>query len=492
MKKVIKLIAALSIAFGFTACDLEMTPETSITGPDAAQLKYVQGLRAGVYNDMTTITSPSYTMSDEYQSDLYVQTSESGNRGGFFHRWEFYADDQDIRGQWYAYYSVIAGINYTLDKCAQTSVSSAEAQAEIDLYVAEMHFFRAYLFNQLALHFCDAYDPATAASKLGVPCPTVYAPGTGLGRGTLADTYAAILADIKVAEEGIRTTGSANAFYLTADAVTAFKARIALQMKEYADAIKYASSLYGRYPLVASQQALSKMWSADTSSETIMQFRLIPTTISLVSGSMVSDFTYGTWNEAGQKYIFAPADVPCKWVAALYAQDDWRYGVYVDVCPTEKMGDGLLMVKLTGNLSLRTSAKNMNYCNMPKMFRIAEMYLIEAEAQYFKGGDAKTPLNKLRAQRGLGAVSGTGQELLKEIKNEYVREFIGEGMRMSCLKRWGDGIKRDLPDFVKGFTAVGFDLQVAAGNFRFTWPIPLIEIQNNPAIAPADQNEGYK
>lgn len=131
MKKTIILLAALCAAVGFTACDLEITPDTAITGPDAARLKYVRGMRAGVYNDMTSLASPAYTINDEYQSDLYVQTTNSGNRGGFFFRWEIYEDDQDIRGQWGGYYAVIANINYVLNKCAETEVASDAAREEI-------------------------------------------------------------------------------------------------------------------------------------------------------------------------------------------------------------------------------------------------------------------------------------------------------------------------------------------------------------------------
>ncbi len=319
MKNTILLLASLCALFGFTACDLDITPDTAITGPDAARLKYVRGMRAGVYNDMTSLASPAYTINDEYQSDLYVQTTNSGNRGGFFFRWEIYEDDQDIRGQWHGYYAMIANINYALNKCAETAVSSDAAREEIALYVAEMHFFRAYLFDQLALHFCKAYDPATAASTPGIPCPKSYAPGASLGRGTLAATYAAILEDLKVAEAGITTPGAADSPYLTVDAVTAFKARIALQMKDYGNAARYASSLYAKYPLAASKQALGEMWSADTSTETITQFLVTPTTLSLLGGA-VSDFTAGTWEEANGDYLYAPSDVPTQTVADLFVE----------------------------------------------------------------------------------------------------------------------------------------------------------------------------
>ncbi len=491
MKNTILLLASLCALFGFTACDLDITPDTAITGPDAARLKYVRGMRAGVYNDMTSLASPAYTINDEYQSDLYVQTTNSSNRGGFFFRWEIYEDDQDIRGQWHGYYAMIANINYALNKCAETEVSSDAAREEIALYVAEMHFFRAYLFDQLALHFCKAYDPATAASTPGIPCPKSYAPGASLGRGTLAATYAAILEDLKVAEAGITTPGAADSPYLTVDAVTAFKARIALQMKDYGNAARYASSLYAKYPLAASKQALGEMWSADTSTETITQFLVTPTTLSLLGGT-VSDFTAGKWEEANGDYLYAPSDVPTQTVADLFVEDDWRFGNYVAICRTQNYGTGLLMTKLLGNVSLRTTPTLLNYANMPKMFRVAEMYLIEAEARYRDNGDAATPLNALRRNRGLAPVTATGDALLQEIKNEWVSEFIGEGFRWACLLGGGVGCTRVKPDFLAADAlAVGSSLSVRANDYRFTWPIPQIEIQNNTEMTEEVQNEGY-
>ena len=43
---------------------------------------------------------------------------------------------------------------------------------------------------------------------------------------------------------------------------------------------------------------------------------------------------------------------------------------------------------------------------------------------------------------GFGSLGVSGDDLLKEIKNERARELYLEGFRLSDLKRWHDPIKR--------------------------------------------------
>lgn len=100
MKKIINLMVMLGAVCGFTACDLEITPDTAIAGKDAAHLKYVSALRNGIYNNMTTVTAYSNLVNTEYYTDLFNETINSGNRGGFFSRWNLHADDQDILKLW--------------------------------------------------------------------------------------------------------------------------------------------------------------------------------------------------------------------------------------------------------------------------------------------------------------------------------------------------------------------------------------------------------
>ena len=134
---------------------------------------------------------------------------------------------------------------------------------------------------------------------------------------------------------------------------------------------------------------------------------------------------------------------------------------------------------------------------MPKVFRIAEMYLIAAEA-YAKLGnitEGAKYLNKFEASRIQNYKSQTFanvDELMNEVKKERQREFIGEGVRFFDLKRWHQKTSRGIPQQMNLCNLPGYStttgLNINYGNNRYVWPIPQHEIDANPQIV---QNPGY-
>lgn len=187
---------------------------------------------------------------------------------------------------------------------------------------------------------------------------------------------------------------------------------------------------------------------------------------------------------------------PRKWVCDLFTEADWRNGIVIGTESVISMKGGnnadlTVLRKYIGNENLRTSETSLRFVNMPKVFRIAEMYLIDAEAQYMNDGSGIDPLNTLRKARGLDEIGVSGEELFAEIKNERVREMIAEGGRMADLKRWKQGFKRDIQDnpdmLVAGSSAT---MEVEADDFMFVWPIPNSEVSVNPNLT-EEQNEGW-
>ena len=82
--------------------------------------------------------------------------------------------------------------------------------------------------------------------------------------------------------------------------------------------------------------------------------------------------------------------------------------------------------------------------------------------------------------------------MLKEIRNERVRELVGEGFRTNDLVRWGMGFKRSEPqagglanagDRLFGtphaVQEVGKDLEKEASDKMFIWEFPLRDRENN-------------
>ena len=152
-----------------------------------------------------------------------------------------------------------------------------------------------------------------------------------------------------------------------------------------------------------------------------------------------------------------------------------------------------VFIKFEGNPALTTSL--LNGSNAPKPLKIGEMYLIAAEAA-LEGGDATKAaeyLNMLQGKRGTARTAATWET----VKNEWFKETIGDGLRMSCLKRWGDGYTARTPQAAALEAAI---LQTTgdyygtrsmkADDRAFCWPIPAYELKVNENLVP-QQNPGY-
>ena len=349
----------------------------------------------------------------------------------------------------------------------------------------------------MTLRFCKAYNSSTASSDLGVALVKKYAPSSSSSsypaRSSLAETYALIKGDLDSAAKYVAEPGESNSGYVTVDAVMALKARVALQMKDYPTAIAAAKPLVDgdAYPLVTSAQDMKKMWINDESTETIFQPIFKTGQMGSANGAILIDKS-----ASGTK--IQPDFIPTKTVLDLYDKaNDLRFGAYFKEGEmTFSSGTVKLYycTKYPGNPALYTGATN--FVNMPKILRIAEMYMILAEA-YDESGDATNALlylNAFRTKRIAGyiAQSYTGEALTNEIRKERLREFYMEGYRLWDLKRYGIGFSGRVPQngtFVYlNNNANSTAISKEVNDFRFVWPIPTHETNANPQI---QQNSGY-
>ncbi len=71
-------------------------------------------------------------------------------------------------------------------------------------------------------------------------------------------------------------------------------------------------------------------------------------------------------------------------------------------------------------------------------FRLAEIYLNYAEAQYHLGNEdvAREYVNKIRSRVHLPAINTTGEELLEDIRHERKIELCFENQRFWDARRW--------------------------------------------------------
>ncbi|MCS3732282.1 RagB/SusD family nutrient uptake outer membrane protein [Mucilaginibacter dorajii] len=133
-----------------------------------------------------------------------------------------------------------------------------------------------------------------------------------------------------------------------------------------------------------------------------------------------------------------------------YKNRDFRMTSYAGGIPTTvdltKGGPGYANVKFASYNYGSYRNANQESPNFP-IIRLAEVYLIYAEALYEKNGsitDAQLDesINKIRDRAGVahltnGLVSTNGLNMLDEIRRERTVELFHEGFRYDDLKRWG-------------------------------------------------------
>jgi hypothetical protein len=125
-----------------------------------------------------------------------------------------------------------------------------------------------------------------------------------------------------------------------------------------------------------------------------------------------------------------------------------------------------------------TTPSSMEYS---VVFRLAEQYLIRAEARAYQGDliGAKEDLNLIRTTAGLtNTTAVTTEEIITDLLNQRRFELFTEfGQRFFDLKRTGK------LDQVLSASKTGWNTNDAL------WPLPALELNSNPNLNP--QNPGY-
>jgi len=165
-------------------------------------------------------------------------------------------------------------------------------------------------------------------------------------------------------------------------------------------------------------------------------------------------------------------------------KDDPRFGATIldikalkaagEVNYTEGFQDtGYFLNKFTprqSDVSTGTGDAVLNYKQNTYIIRLADTYLMEAEALGATGARAQALLDAVRARVGLPSVPVSKDA----IKAERRKELAGEGFRFFDLVRWGDAsAKLSSRGFKSGKNEI--------------FPIPFKEMENTKIV----QNPGY-
>lgn len=488
--KFMKMAAVIAVAFSLTSC-LEKLPGDFILEEEGMKtLSDAEQTLTGIYTAYMSgaLYSGYLTLCPDIQADLVYAVQGNTNTYGTLWQWDIRSTNSEIEAVYAALYRIIGRCNFYLDKVDGLRASLTD-DAEIqylDYYTGEVYCARALAYSELIKCFCKAYDPATAETELGVVLADSYSGEKPAKRASLKESYEFVINDLKKAEEMLDEENDGyDAPYFTNASAHAIHARTALYMQDWDAAVEHATVLVesdafalasARSYVTADQTYLQYMWTNDASFEGIWRIGYTATSYGAAQGSVFLNFT------TDYTYYY-PDYVPAQWVLNLYSSGDMRYNAYFANAQTGYPHQLVwpLLIKYYGNEALM---QNMIYhVNMPKPLRLAEQYLIRAEAYCRKGNYSAasadlTALREARFSTG-GSISVNAGNWQETISDERVRELYMEGFRLHDLKRWGKGFERTPQSQTQ---SEGSSLKIEADNPLFVWPIP-----NHEIVSPGSQ-----
>lgn len=509
------MFTAAAVAL-LSSCNMDLAPigllddENAIESP-ADLLK----ARNGIYESLRSMSTGAYLYCGDIQMDQFLGIVINGNQNGIFAHGNIFSNNSSIEDIWAGCYANIADANYLLGHAGKIIDNPELTDADLleaKRYVAETKFARAYYYYYLFDKFCESYtaEKGDVAAK-GLPLVTVFNPTGDIasypGRSTMNETFALIDQDLEDAYTELKAYETETNYgivpmsaYVNSYTVLALQARLALLRQDYATAATKAKAVIDSgYYTLANTDDYEKMWTDDYSDEII--FRPISTKTELGIGS-----TGGAYIDSNPElayYLPTNENLDAYEYDPVKGINDIRFDAYFTVATLKVNGTGIqayVFNKFPGNKALYTSTEN-NLRNMGKPFRLSEMYLILAEASYENAtkdeATANSALNTLRKNRieGYEEVTYPAAVLRQEIRAERTKELIGEGFRLSDLRRWGLGFTRDAsypqnPIVEDIFVKVDTEVEYVAGDHRYVWPIPNTEMENNPQLK-GQQNPGY-
>ena len=498
MNNILKYFIAGGVAVAMlSSCDLNLLPTTDIAYEEGGELflneNDVAAFQNGVMASYRALQHGDYTMASEVQGDGFNATIDFGNNYGAIHRCDntLTPGDYDTEAMWANHYTAIKNYNIAIanaDNVKEELKTSASTLKGIAL------FCRASSYITLTRHFGDAYNPSTAATDLSVPLVLVYDQLEKPARATVKAVYDQIIADLNAAEALLaEVPGKVRSELPTIDAVKALKARYYLDTQDYANAATAAEAVISSaagYKLASTADEMTTEYINEEGTEPVLQLFASQT-----EGRANSAIFTSVGNDDKVGKYFSPYFIPSALLIDSYDANDlrltnWFTNSKYPVKMTGAYHDGVyVFTKYIGNPALQTGSVEAGYIHARPIL-IGEMYLIAAEAHAMNNNPtaAKTALNALQTARNAKNTDAS----MENIKKEWFRETVGEGLRLACVKRWGDGYAaRTAQPGVENIIMTGEyynQRALAADSYVLNWPVPSYELKLNENLI---QNTGY-
>lgn len=495
-----KLFIALLASFILVSCskeDLNTNPTSGVSVETAfSSVDNVQKALNGIYRILYTQYTNQHRdghgavmINLDAMGEDYVRTNASYVYHYQSYRWTAHrnSSDTNVNAFTYAfYYIVISNANMIVE-----NIDGVEGEAAAKAILkGEALALRAWAHFQLVQLYGKRYDAAAKPNNQpGVPI-MISSSIDGSPRASVEAVYAQINKDldeaiVNLAATPASRTGSAKT-HININVAKGFKARVALVMQDWPVAIKFA------------QEARAGINNLMTNAQYTAGFTDINNTEWMWGIIQPADQvpTYGSFYAyMSANFNSAFTRVNPKLInSLLYAKISstdirkklWWDGTTADRANFPTIASQTKVIYMHRKFQVPDVGTRAG--DIPYM-RIAEMYLIEAEAQARAGNStgAAQALFPLAKNRDAAYVlsTKTGAALIEDIMVQRRIELWGEGFRFLDLKRTNADLDRRGTNHKLDVANI---MYVPAGDLSWQWLIPQDEINSNPAIEPGDQN----
>ncbi|RNL95217.1 RagB/SusD family nutrient uptake outer membrane protein [Sinomicrobium pectinilyticum] len=446
---------------------LDIEPEQNVSAEQAiTDVNTLQTAINGVYSKLQS--------SDYYGRSMYVIPELMAdnlalsirNTGRYLDYDGFVVSEEDTfaDGLWNTLYEVIVNASKAIEGGEKLEIVSGEQQEQINQLVGEAYALRALAHFDLVRLFAQPYNYTPDADHPGIPVINRSEDNEiSPARNTVKEVYEQVNTDLAKALEKITADKKNGRF--TSYAVKALAARSYLYQEDYTNAIKYSTEVIdnGGFSL-AGNENYPDLWAEEFNSESIFEI------VNTVADNAGTNGLGHYFDPGGYADALVTTDL-----FNLYDSNDARLGAIKKGSKTGAEENALFVYKFP-----RGTSRDDNV----RILRLAEQFLIRAEAYAKTGKDAEARADLLkvmeRATPGASAAGESGDALVDRILLERRKELAFEGHRLFDLNRNKKDVRIIQSENI---------IEAPYPNDKFILPIPLNELNANPDIAP--QNPGY-
>lgn len=437
-----------------TSClaDLDVKPTENID-PSVA-FKSVSDANAGVLGVYAAMPTNSISINTMISDEASLSPEGGAPQGTITFGWKQDGLTPEVIPAWTDFYKVVDRANRIIAVIDDVPAAPSEEETKKQLK-GELLALRAYGHFELLSHYAVSYHP----DSMGIPVMRVSVAGKP-DRDSVRAVFRLINEDLAAAKTLIPLSFT-NKARITRIAVSAMQARAALWQQHWDDAVTFSTEVINAQAL-ATMAEFPDIWLDRTNAEVIWKLK-----------REAQDARIGVlYRDGANKIAFAPSS---KLMDTYDKTNDIRFNTYF-----KDLGAN----RWTVNKYVGGQAALVNLADI-KLFRVAEMYLIRAEARAMQGASGlnagSADLNALRKRRinGYSDVTfATPAALLDAVTTERFKELAFEGFRYFDLRRRGLNIQRLAADVALAPTA----LLLTPNDRSYYLPIPAREIQGNGVI----------